>query len=85
MAEEREATVEHYRAINELCAEWGAGAVVYLPGWVVFGTRRRKAWAWLRECLARVADDAAQTDSRWWPSRSRRTRTCARAARTPWS
>lgn len=60
VAEEREATVEHYRAINELCAEWGAAAVVYLPGWVVFGTRRRQAWAWSRECLARVADDAAQ-------------------------
>ncbi|WP_329792288.1 sugar phosphate isomerase/epimerase [Lentzea sp. DG1S-22] len=60
MAEEREATVEHYRAIDELCAERGAGAVVYLPGWVVFGTRRRKAWAWSRECLARVADNAAQ-------------------------
>ena len=49
--EERRATVEHYKELAELTAEWGGKTLIYLPGWIIFGTSRRQAWAWSREVL----------------------------------
>jgi len=56
---ERRATVQHYKDVCQLTAEWGGKIVLYLPGWVIFGTRRRQAWAWSREALSEIADFAA--------------------------
>jgi protein FrlC len=58
---ERRATVEHYKELAELTAQWGGKTLIFLPGWVVFGTTRRQAWAWSREVLAEVADSIAET------------------------
>jgi len=58
--EERRATVEQYVMLGELCAEWGGRALCYVPGWTVFGTRRREGMAWSRECLGEIADRVAQ-------------------------
>lgn len=59
--EERRATVEHYKELAELTAQWGGQTLIYLPGWIIFGTSRRQAWAWSREVLTEVADSIAHT------------------------
>jgi sugar phosphate isomerase/epimerase len=61
IAEERRATVEHYKELAELTAQWGGKTLIYLPGWVIFGTTRRQAWKWSREVLTEVADAIAHT------------------------
>jgi sugar phosphate isomerase/epimerase len=60
--EERRATIEHYKELVALCAEWGGRTLIYLPGWRIFGTTRRQAWAWSREALTEIADTAAEHD-----------------------
>ncbi|MEA2401676.1 MAG: hypothetical protein QOK00_2079 [Thermoleophilaceae bacterium] len=62
MAEERRQTVEHYKELAELCADWGSKTLIYLPGWRVFGTTRRQAWKWSQEALKEIADAAAEHD-----------------------
>ena len=52
---EREAAVDQYKKVVELCAEWGGGTVLYVAGWQVFGTSRADALAWSRESLDRIA------------------------------
>ncbi|WP_028266887.1 sugar phosphate isomerase/epimerase family protein [Arthrobacter sp. MA-N2] len=59
--EERRATIEHYVELAELTAQWGGKTLIYLPGWMIFGTSRRQAWAWTRECLTEIADRIAHT------------------------
>ncbi len=59
--EERRATVEHYKELAELTALWGGKTLIYLPGWIIFGTSRRQAWKWSREVLTEVADAIAHT------------------------
>lgn len=60
LSEERRATVAHYKQLIELTAEWGGKTLIYLPGWRVFGTTRRQAWAWSREALTEIADHAGE-------------------------
>jgi len=60
LPEEREQTVAHYKELAELCALWGGKTLIYLPGWMVFGIRRRQAWEWSREALKQIADHAAE-------------------------
>jgi sugar phosphate isomerase/epimerase len=59
--EERRATVEHYKDLAELTAFWGGKTLIYLPGWIIFGTSRRQAWAWTREVLTEIADAIGDT------------------------
>jgi sugar phosphate isomerase/epimerase len=58
--EERRATVAHYKELIELTAEWGGKTLIYLPGWRIFGTTRRQAWAWSREALTEIAEHAGE-------------------------
>jgi sugar phosphate isomerase/epimerase len=58
--EERRATIEHYKELAALCAEWGGETLIYLPGWAVHGTSIRQAWKWSREALTEIADAAAE-------------------------
>lgn len=58
--EEREWTKSHYKELAELCAEWGGKTLIYLPGWQIFGTTRRQAWAWSREVLREAAEAAGE-------------------------
>jgi protein FrlC len=59
-SEERRHTIGHYKELAELCAEWGGKTLIYLPGWRIFGTTRRQAWAWSREALTEIADHAGE-------------------------
>jgi fructoselysine 3-epimerase len=60
LAEERRATVQHYKELVDLTAEWGGPTLIYLPGWRVFGTTRRQAWKWSREALTEIAEHAGE-------------------------
>lgn len=61
LKEERRGTIEHYKELAELVAEWGGKTLIYLPGWTIYGTSRRQAWAWSKEVLAEVADSIEHT------------------------
>lgn len=56
---ERRNTIEQYKKVIELCAEWGGKIVIYVAGWQVFGTSRQQAWEWSREALREMAAAAA--------------------------
>lgn len=58
--EERRYAIGQYKMIADLCAEWGGKTVLYIPGWVVFGTSRRQAWEWSRDALREIAEYSAQ-------------------------
>lgn len=59
LPEERQETVQQYREVIELCAQWGGKTVIYLAGWQIFGVSRAQAWDWSRSCLVEVAKIAA--------------------------
>jgi len=59
LPEERRATVEHYQEVIELAADLGAGLVLYIAGWQIFGTTREDAWRHSRDSLAAIAAHAA--------------------------
>lgn len=62
LAEERAFTVNHYKEVIDLAADLGAGLVLYIGGWQVFGTSREQAWRWSVESLRQIADHAAAKD-----------------------
>ena len=60
--EERRYTIANYKKIVDLTAQWGGKTVLYIPGWIVFGTSRRDAWTWSVEALTEISSHAAQYD-----------------------
>ena len=58
--EERAATVILYKDVIDLAIDFRANLVVYLAGWVIYGTSRRDAWAHSLECLNEIAAYAAE-------------------------
>ena len=59
---ERRWTLRHYCEVIDLAAELGASRVLYIPGWLAYGTSRRDAWTWSLETLTAAADHAEQYD-----------------------
>lgn len=64
LAEERRHAAAHYKELIDLCAQWGAERLIYLPGWRHFGTTRRQAWQWSREVLSEIAEYAGENGVR---------------------
>jgi fructoselysine 3-epimerase len=60
LSAEREATVDQYCKVVDLCADLGGDTVLYVAGWQVFGTSRAQAWAWSRDALGKVARHAGE-------------------------
>jgi fructoselysine 3-epimerase len=60
--EERRHTIDHYKDLVELTAEWGGKIVLYIPGWIIFGTTFKQAWEWSTAALSEIADKAARFD-----------------------
>ena len=56
--EEREAAVSHYQEVIDLAGDLGAGLVLYVAGWQVFGSSRKDAWRWSLESLVEIASYA---------------------------
>jgi fructoselysine 3-epimerase len=59
-SEERKATVEHYKEVIDLAHDLGAGLVLYIGGWQIFGVTREEAWSWSLESLQSIAEHASQ-------------------------
>ncbi len=55
LPEERAFTVQHYKDVIDLAADLGAGIVLYVAGWIVFGTPRAEAFGHSLECLTAIA------------------------------
>lgn len=62
IAAERAWIRDHYCQVIDLAAELGARRVLYIPGWLVFGTTRTDAWSWSLETLVHAARHARQYD-----------------------
>ena len=59
MAEERTATIAHYKEVIDLAHDFGAGKVLYIAGWRVFGTPHQQAWDWTLAALRELGPYAA--------------------------
>lgn len=56
--EERRHTIEEYKQVVEMCAFWGGKTVLYIPGWIVWGTEHQQAWEWSLEALREISETA---------------------------
>ena len=59
LPEERAFATSHYKEVVDLAADLGAGLVLYVCGWQVYGTSREQAFDWSRAALAEIAAHAA--------------------------
>lgn len=59
LAEERAATVAHYKDVVDLAADFGCDRVLYIAGWRIFGTEQAQALEWSLAALRQIADHAA--------------------------
>lgn len=59
MREERVATIAHYKEVIDLAHDLGAGKVLYIAGWRVFGTPHQQAWDWTLAALRELGPYAA--------------------------
>ena len=59
MVEERTATIAHYKEVIDLAHDLGAGKVLYIAGWRVFGTPHQTAWDWTLAALREIGPYAA--------------------------
>ena len=57
--EERRAAIEQYKEVAQLCADLGGDTLLYVAGWVIYGTEWKQAFAWSREALAEIGQAAA--------------------------
>lgn len=55
LAEERKATIAHYKEVIDLAHDLGADRVLYICGWRSHGTGFDKAWEWTRSALTEIA------------------------------
>jgi protein FrlC len=58
--EERRYAIEYYKDTAALCADLGGSVLLYIPGWVVFGTTRKDAWQWSVNALREVGEYCTQ-------------------------
>ncbi len=59
LPEERRAAIEQYKEVARLCADLGGDTLLYVAGWVIFGTEWKQAFAWSREALIEIGQAAA--------------------------
>src|SRR5579872_3662508 len=59
LAEERAATIAHYKEVVDLAHDLGAKRVLYIAGWRAYGVDAGRARAWSLEALKQIAKHAA--------------------------
>jgi len=59
LAEERAATIAHYKEVVDLAHDLGAKRVLYIAGWRAHGVDAGRARAWSLEALKQIAKHAA--------------------------
>jgi Sugar phosphate isomerases/epimerases len=60
LKEEREFTIRHYKDVVRLAHEWECPTVIWVAGWVVYGTSQRDAWTYSLEGLRQCAEYAKE-------------------------
>jgi fructoselysine 3-epimerase len=60
LKEEREFTVKHYKDVIRLAHDWECPTVMWIAGWVVFGTSQKDAWNYSLEGLQKCANYAKE-------------------------
>jgi protein FrlC len=56
--EERRAAIQQYKDVAQLCADLGGKTLLYVAGWVIFGTEWKQAFEWSREALVEIGKTA---------------------------
>ncbi|MDK2789244.1 MAG: fructoselysine 3-epimerase [Epulopiscium sp.] len=56
--EERKWTVQHYKDVVDLASDLGTPTVLYVAGWVIYGTSQKDAWKYSLESLTEIAEHA---------------------------
>lgn len=59
LAAERANAIDQYIKVAHLCSEWGGKTLLYVAGWVIYGTSTEQAWEWSRKALEEIARNAA--------------------------
>jgi protein FrlC len=59
LPEERRAAIEQYKEVAQLCADLGSDTLLYVAGWVIYGTEWKQAFEWSREALAEIGQAAS--------------------------
>jgi protein FrlC len=59
LPEERRAAIEQYKDVAQLCSDLGGDTLLYVAGWVIYGTEWKQAFAWSREALAEIGQAAS--------------------------
>jgi len=59
LPEERRAAIEQYKEVAQLCSDLGGDTLLYVAGWVIYGTEWKQAFAWSREALVEIGQAAA--------------------------
>jgi protein FrlC len=57
--EERRAAIEQYKEVAQLCSDLGGDTLLYVAGWVIYGTEWKQAFEWSREALAEIGQAAS--------------------------
>jgi protein FrlC len=57
--EELRAAIEQYKEVAQLCADLGGDTLLYVAGWVIYGTEWKQAFEWSREALAEIGQAAS--------------------------
>ena len=58
LAEERAATIAHYKEVVDLASDLGCDRVLYIAGWRIFGIEQAQAMEWSLVALRQIADHA---------------------------
>lgn len=58
LPEERQAAIEQYKLVAELCSDLGGQTLLYVAGWQIYGTSWDQAFAWSRDALSEIATAA---------------------------
>ena len=59
LPEERRAAIDQYKQVAQLCSDLGGNTLLYVAGWVIYGTEWQRAFAWSREALVEIGQAAA--------------------------
>jgi len=57
--EERRAAIDQYKDVGKLCSDLGGNILLYVAGWVIYGTEWKQAFEWSREALAEIGQAMA--------------------------
>ena len=57
--EERRAAIDQYKEVAQLCSDLGGDTLLYVAGWVIYGTEWKQAFEWSREALAEIGQAAS--------------------------